>query len=505
VHEARPKVGEPQDEVKLGFLPMDASVDPDELRVSWVRLPEAGDRKTVIHGPFWNLEGTRAAIQVISVDHKDVWIAEVNASSGKTKVLAHDRDDAWLGGPPIQVNYFQPALLEWLPGNRLVFASERSGWSHLHLIEEDGSIRALTSGTWEVRSATLSRDRAIWLIQASREHPSEDHLYTLPAAGGDLTRITQRPGRHEGFLSPDGSRLAVVYGESVQLPDLYLRETGASESRRITISGADPYYRYPLAKPEIVKFSHTDGRPLWAALFKPEQPNRERAAVIHIHGGGYRQFGHRGWSVYGYALHLGAINYLVQQGYTVLDFDYRGSAGYGRAYRTDIYRSMGAKDIDGAVTAVDYLVDQHGIDSSRVGIYGISYGGFSTLMALFRYPGVFAAGIANASVTDWAHYNHNWTLRILNSTAEDAEAYERSSPIYHAGGLADPLLIVHGLIDDNVQFQDAARLIQKLIELEKDFEVMVYPAERHTIVTESSRYDYMKRLAEFFQRNLLRR
>jgi len=108
-------------------------------------------------------------------------------------------------------------------------------------------------------------------------------------------------------------------------------------------------------------------------------------------------------------------------------------------------------------------------------------------------------------VTDWAHYNHNWTLRILNSPDEDAEAYERSSPIYHAGGLAVPLLIVHGLIDDNVQFQDAARLIQKLIELEKDFEVMVYPAERHTIATESSRYDYMKRLAAFFDRNLLRR
>jgi dipeptidyl aminopeptidase/acylaminoacyl peptidase len=203
-------------------------------------------------------------------------------------------------------------------------------------------------------------------------------------------------------------------------------------------------------------------------------------------------------------MHLGAINYLVQQGYTVLDFDYRGSAGFGRDYRADIYRSMGAKDIDGAVTAVEYLVKHHGIDPSRVGIYGISYGGFATLMALFRYPGVFAAGIANASVTDWAHYNHRWTSRVLNLPYEDGEAYKRSGPIYYAEGLADPLLIVHGLIDDNVHFQDAARLIQKLIELEKDFDVMIYPAERHTITTEASRYDYMKRLTEFFERNLLR-
>jgi dipeptidyl aminopeptidase/acylaminoacyl peptidase len=236
-------------------------------------------------------------------------------------------------------------------------------------------------------------------------------------------------------------------------------------------------------------------------LFKPEKANG--AAILHIHGGGYRQFSHRGWSVYGYSKHLGAINFLVQQGYTVLDFDYRGSAGFGRDYRTDIYRSMGTKDIDGMATAAKYLQESHDIDAGRIGVYGISYGGFATLMALFRYPGVFSAGVANAAVTDWAHYNHAWTSRILNLPYEDEEAYRRSSPIYYADGLADSLLIVHGLIDDNVHFQDAARLIQKLIELEKDFEVMVYPLERHVIETEASRYDYVKRLTKFFATHLV--
>jgi dipeptidyl aminopeptidase/acylaminoacyl peptidase len=506
VHEARAKVGEPRDRVRLGIVRVDPAVPLDSITVNWVKLAEAGEQNTVPHGPYWNLEGSRAVVQFIGEDHQDLWYAELDLESGSARVITSDHDDAWIGGPPVQANYLQPALFEWLPGGRFVFASERSGWSHLYLAEPDGSIVPLTGGEWEVRDAQLSRDRSFWLVQASREHPADDHLYTLPAGGGELTRLTDRPGRSTGYLAPDGERLAVVYSESVQLPDLYLRRvSGRGDERRITVSGTDAYYRHPLVRPEIVSFNHPDGGPLWAALFRPERPNPERAAVLHIHGGGYRQFAHRGYSVYGYDLHLGFINYLVQQGYTVLDFDYRGSAGYGRDYRTDIARSMGIKDTDGAVAAAEYLVREQGIDSTRIGIYGVSYGGFLTLMAQFRYPGVFAAGIARAAVSDWAHYNDGWTSRVLGIPHEDPEAYRLSSPIYYAAGLEDHLLITHGLVDDNVHFQDAARLVQRLIELEKDFEVMYYPVEPHTIQTEASRYDYVKRAAAFFDKYLLRR
>ncbi len=506
VHEARPKVGEPRDVVRTGIVTYDPSVLPESVVVRWIDLPEAGTQRTVPHGPFWNLEGTRAVMQFIGEDHQDVWFAEVDMETGRTTVLTHDHDDAWIGGPPVQANYLQPALLEWLPGNQFVFASERSGWSHLYRLTSSGNIEALTEGAWEVRGATLSRDRSTWLIQAGREHPAEDHLYTLPATGGTMTRLTEDPGRHVGALSPDGARLAVTYGESTQPNDLFVRPaTPAAGNRRVTVSGTDAYYEHPLVRPEIVSFTHPDGGPLWAALFTPARPHAEAPAIVHVHGGGYRQFAHRGWSVYGYALHLGFINYAVQQGYTVLDFDYRGSAGFGRAYRTDIARAMGIKDADGAAAAARYLVSEHGIDSTRIGIYGVSYGGFMTLMSQFRYPGVFAAGIARAAVTDWAHYSDRWTSRILGVPHEDPDAYRRSSPIYHAEGLQDHLLITHGLVDNNVHFQDAARLVQRLIELEKDFEVMYYPVEPHTIQSEASRYDYVKRAMGFFDRHLLRR
>jgi dipeptidyl aminopeptidase/acylaminoacyl peptidase len=500
---SRGKVGEPQDRLRLGLITVDPKVEPDSVRVTWVELPEANGRETIPHGPTWSVEGDRAAVQFASADWHDLWIADLDVATGRARVLAHDHDDRWLGGPEILSNYAGPTLLEWLPGGRLIFASERSGWSHLYAIDPDGAVRPLTSGPWEVRQAELSRDRTTWLLGASRESPSDDHLYRMPAGGGELVKLTERPGRHHGALSPDGQRVADLFGDAVSLPDLFLRDArpGAAEAR-ITESGSDQFLRHRFRTPEIASVTHPDGKPVWAAIYRPDRPNAEHAAVIHVHGGGYRQFTHHGWSVYGYALHVGLLHYLVEQGYTVMDFDYRGGAGYGRDYRTDIYQSMGQKDIDGVLPAIDTLVTRYGVDRRRIGVYGVSYGGFFTLMALFRHPGVFAAGIANAAVTDWAHYSHEWTGRILGVPAENAAAYRLSSPIYYTKGLADPLLITHGLVDDNVEFQDAARLVEKLIEDGKRFEVMYYPTEPHTIQTEASRRDYVHRATAFFDRYL---
>lgn len=503
VREARSKVGEPRDVVRLGVAAVDPSVPTDSIVVRWIVLAEAGDEHTVPHGPVWSPDGTRAVVQFLGEDHHDLWIAELDLERGTARVLVHDHDDAWIGGPPIQGGRLEPTLMEWLPSGDLVFASERSGWSHLYKLGLDGTVTALTEGAWEVRGARLSHDGGTWLLQASREHPSEDHLYTMPAGGGPMERLTAVPGRHEGWWSPDGRRVAVVSSDNTQLPDLYLRGADPDAApKAITVSGTDAFYQHPLVRPEIVTFPHPDGGPLWAALYRPRTPNPERAAIVHIHGGGYRQFAHRGYSVYGYALHLGFIHYMLGQGYTVLDFDYRGSAGYGRDYRTDIANAMGIKDTDGAVAAARWLAANAGIDADRIGIYGVSYGGFLTLTSLFRYPGVFGAGVARAAVTDWAHYSDGWTSRILGVPYENPEAYRRSSPIYYAEGLADPLLITHGLVDDNVHFEDAARLIQRLIELEKNFEVMVYPVEPHTVQTEASRYDLLRRQAGFFDEKL---
>jgi dipeptidyl aminopeptidase/acylaminoacyl peptidase len=194
---------------------------------------------------------------------------------------------------------------------------------------------------------------------------------------------------------------------------------------------------------------------------------------------------------------------LREQGYTVLDVDYRASEGYGRDYRTAIYRHMGGRDLEDFIDAKALLVKQYGIEASRVGIYGGSYGGFITLMGLLTKPNEFACGAALRSVTDWAHYNHEYTSNILNYPETDPEAYRKSSPIYFAENLQDPLVMLHGMVDDNVQFQDVVRLSQRFIELgKKDWNLAVFPVESHGFKESYSWYDEYRRIWELFEQQL---
>jgi dipeptidyl aminopeptidase/acylaminoacyl peptidase len=199
-------------------------------------------------------------------------------------------------------------------------------------------------------------------------------------------------------------------------------------------------------------------------------------------------------------------NLLTDLGYTVLDIDYRGSDGYGRNVRTGIYRHMGGLDLEDHLDGKQFLVSQREIDASRVGIYGGSYGGFITLMALLTQPGEFKAGAALRSVTDWAHYNHGYTGNILNFPETDPKAYQKSSPIYFADKLQDKLVMLHGMVDNNVQFQDVVRLSQRFIELgKKDWDLAVYPVESHGFKETYSWVDEYTRILNLFNETLLKK
>jgi dipeptidyl aminopeptidase/acylaminoacyl peptidase len=195
---------------------------------------------------------------------------------------------------------------------------------------------------------------------------------------------------------------------------------------------------------------------------------------------------------------------LTRRGYVVLDMDYRASAGYGRDWRTAIYRQMGYPELEDLEDGVRWIAANKAVDPARVGVYGGSYGGFLTFMALFRKPDLFAAGAALRPVTDWAHYNHGYTANILNVPEVDPEAYRKSSPIEYAEGLRKPLLICHGMVDDNVVFQDTVRLVQRLIELGKTeyFETAIYPVEPHGFLEPSSWLDEYRRVYELMEENL---
>ncbi|TGE14564.1 S9 family peptidase [Hymenobacter elongatus] len=463
--------------------------------------PATEVRRVASYGPFWSENGQRAFLVIRSADNKDRWIVSLDPSTQKISLLDRQRDESWINGPGIG---YGPGNVGWLPDNKRVwFQSEETGYSHLYTVDvTSGQKQALTSGPFEVQKAQLSRDKKRWYITANKTHPGEQHFYRLPLEGGSLTQITTMPGASEVTLSPDEKTLAVRYSYTNQPWELYVMDNKpGAKARQITNSLTEEFKSYPWRDPEIVTIKARDGADVYARLYRPAKAEAQGPAVIFVHGAGYLQNAHKWWSTYfrEYMFH----NLLVDKGYTVLDIDYRGSAGYGQAVRTGIYRYMGGKDLTDQVDGAKLLAEKYGVSPQRIGIYGGSYGGFITLMAMFTQPDVFKAGAALRSVTDWAHYNHGYTDNILNEPYNDSIAYARSSPIYYADGLKGALLMCHGMVDTNVHFQDIVRLSQRLIELHKEnWELAVFPVEDHGFVEPSSWTDEYKRILKLFETNL---
>ncbi|MFC6996105.1 S9 family peptidase [Rufibacter roseus] len=455
------------------------------------------NRKVAAFGPYYSPDGSKAVLVARSADNKDRWILSFNPRSGEITTLDRQHDEAWVNG-------YGPGQIGWMPDNeRIWFVSEESGYAHIYTINvSSGQKKALTSGQFEVQQVQLSKDKKYWYLTTNQVHPGEQHFYRMPLNGGKMEQITKMTGAHDVTVSPDEKMLAVRYSYSNKPWELYLMENKpGAKAVQITNSVTDEFKQYPWRDPEVITYNAEDGAQVHARLYRPENPTANGPAVIFVHGAGYLQNAHKWWSSYfrEYMFH----NLLVDKGYTVLDIDYRGSAGYGRDWRTGIYRHMGGKDLSDHVDGAKMLVEKYGVDPKKIGIYGGSYGGFITLMAMFTQPDVFAAGAALRSVTDWAHYNHGYTSNILNEPQQDSLAYVRSSPIYFAEGLQGALLICHGMVDTNVHFQDVVRLSQRLIELGKDnWELAVYPVEDHGFVEPSSWTDEYKRILKLFETNL---
>ncbi|MEQ9290480.1 MAG: prolyl oligopeptidase family serine peptidase [Cyclobacteriaceae bacterium] len=459
-------------------------------------------REVIIHSPVYSDEG-RALVVVRSQDNKDRWIMELVLPSGRLKLLDRQRDEAWVGGPGISGWNMSNGNIGWLDNQNIWFQSEETGYSHLYSLDIDnGKKKALTKGAFEVLDAKLSRDKKNFYLTTNEEGPAEQHFYKLSVKGGKPEKATSSPGNHQVSLSPDETQLAILYSYSNKPWELFVMPNKrGSTPKRVTNSTTSQFNGYPWRDPEIVQFTASDGAKVAARLYKPENAPADSPAVIFVHGAGYLQNVHKWWSSYyrEYMFH----NFLVDNGYTVLDIDYRGSAGYGRDWRTGIYRHMGGKDLSDQIDGAKYLVDQHQIDRDKIGIYGGSYGGFITIMGLLNYPGTFQSGAALRSVTDWAHYNHGYTSNILNTPEEDSLAFRKSSPIYYAENLEDRLLMLHGMVDTNVQFQDVVRLSQRFIELGKDdWELAVFPMEGHGFIEPSSWTDEYKRIFKLFEETL---
>ncbi|MBI1723415.1 MAG: prolyl oligopeptidase family serine peptidase [Gemmatimonadetes bacterium] len=484
----RTKVGDEQTRTRAAIMELATGA------VNWVD-PGLGARVANLGGVGWSAGSHHALVRGQSADFSDRWLWVVDVPGFAVRQVDSLHDSAWVG----QLS----RTAGWLPdGETVYFSSEASGWAHLYTVPASGgSPRALTSGRWEVRDVDLSPDGRRFYFHSGEAHWGEHHAYTMGTDGSGRTQLTRGEGRHDVVVSPDDRWLAILYSTANHPPELYVQPNRPGALwRRVTESTTEEFRRYAWRLPELVMVPARDGAEVPARLYRPTgTPNG--AGVIFVHGAGYLQNAHKWWSSYSreYMFH----HFLAEHGYTVLDMDYRASAGHGRDWRAAIFRHMGGPDLDDNVDGARWMVRALGVDSARIGIYGGSYGGFITLMAMFTAPGVFRAGAALRPVTDWAHYNHGYTAAILNEPQEDSIAYIQSSPIYHAEGLRGALLICHGMVDDNVNFQDAVRLVQRLIELRKEnWEVAIYPVEPHGFRMASSWADEYKRIYRLFGTNL---
>ncbi len=491
-------------ELKYDALPGIGSDPLAALRKAAKRDPLKGNRDVRIEtdgdgsGPaiHWSTDGRNVALLVRAVDNKDRWIASVDLANATLQSRHHLHDDAW-----INWNYNE---FGWFPDNQTLWLlSEQTGYAQLY-VADGGNGRALTTGQWEVSSPTLSADGRTFYFTCNRAWPGDYEVCAVPSNGGPVRELTALDGV-EGFaLSARGDKLLVTHSGSYLPTQLAVANADGSDLRALTDTRTPAFKAIDWITPQYVQVPSKHGAgTIWGKYYAPRQmePGKKYPIVMFVHGAGYLQNVSARYTPYfrEQMFH----NLLVQQGYIVLDLDYRASAGYGRDWRTAIYRNMGHPELDDYLDGLDWLVSEKQGDRDRAGIYGGSYGGFMTFMALFRKPGVFKAGAALRPVSDWSQYNHEYTSNILNTPELDPEAYATSSPIQYAAGLQDHLLIAHGMIDDNVFFKDSVMMTQKLIELRKDkWEIAPYPLERHGFTHPDAWYDEYRRIDELFEKAL---
>lgn len=449
----------------------------------------------------WNDDGSQVAIMLEAWDNKDRWLATVDFANNKLVSQHRLHDDAWIG---YTFNNFG-----WLNNsNTLYYLSEESGYSQLYKKPLNGKATALTQGQFEVSNLTLTDDNSAIYYKANVEHPGLYEIYRVNPQTGVSEQVTDLNGMTDYTLSPDQSKLLLRHSKITMPTELYVADAKANTTAtRLTNTVSEAFLAKKLTAPKIVAVpsSHTD-QPIYTKVYYPAdyiegETGKTRKAVIFNHGAGYLQNSHMGWSVYFREFMFHSL--LADEGYVVMDMDYRASKGYGRDWRTAIYRQMGTPETQDLADGVKWMADNANVDTQAVGTYGGSYGGFMTFMALFTAPDLFQSGAALRPVTDWAHYNTGYTANILNHPDVDPIAYERSSPIYYAEGLKNHLLISAPMVDDNVFFQDSVRLVQRLIELEKEnFETAIFPVEPHGFVQPSSWLDQYRRIYKLFKDTL---
>jgi dipeptidyl-peptidase 4 len=455
----------------------------------------------------WLPDGKTLAIQRESRDQHRLDLLFADVDTGRTRVVLTETSDTWID------LHDEISFLKQSP--EFIWASARDGFQHLYLYDYSGRVlRRLTAGPWNVDDF---RGRAIKAIDelhrrvyftATEKSPLERHLYAASLDTDNpakIERLTEEAGLHAIAMSPDALVYVDNFNSIGQPPQVslhsadgklltYLLENALNEHH------PDAPYVADNSVPEFGVLTAADGQTLHYRLFKPSHfdPAKRYPAIVDVYGGPGTQRVTNSWSGSSFT------QLLTRAGYVVFQLDNRGSAFRGIAFQAPIRGKLGEAEVADQVQGARWLGSQSFVDPSRIGVWGWSYGGYMTLMLMFKAPEVFRAGVSGAPVTDWTLYDTHYTERYLGRPLDNADGYTASSVLPYAKDLKGKLLVVHGMADDNVLFLHSTKLFRKLQDLGKPFDVMVYPGAKHGLIRQHDGRHAYTTIKRFFDENLQR-
>ncbi|WP_298444099.1 S9 family peptidase [uncultured Ferrimonas sp.] len=487
IQQRYPAAGQANVNIELGVLEVQSG------QVEWIDL---GDQPDFYLPRVRWANANQLSFQWQSRDQQTLKLELVDMHSGEQRTLLTERSKHWLN--------LHNDLRFLDDGERFIWASERDGFKHLYLYNNQGKmLRQLTQGDWVVdKLEAIDKQQGLVYFSGRKNTPLERQLYQVSLNGGKIRQVSQRSGMHAFAFADDGSAYLDTFSSPNQPPQVSLHTNQGKhlawiEQNQLTQHHPLKAYLDQWVTPEFGTIKAAQGHTLHYRMYKPSQfdANKQYPAIVYLYGGPHAQLVTNSWDK---PFH----QYLAQQGYVVFTVDNRGSNYRGTEFERAIYQRMGQPEVADQLTGAKFLAQQPFVDGNRIGVFGHSYGGYMALMMMFKAGDHFAAGISGAPVTDWRLYDTHYTERYLGHPDKVPKAYEQASVFPYAKQLDKPLLIYHGMADDNVLFSNTTALIQQLQDHNKQFELMTYPGKKHSLRGKKTRTHWHTMMATFFDKHL---
>jgi dipeptidyl-peptidase-4 len=485
VEQRYPAAGQSNALVRVGVIDVETS------ETVWTDTGQETD--VYIARVDWLPDSRSVAVQVQSRDQKTLNLLFADVETSRSRLVLQETDDHWVE--------LHDDLRFLEKSDRFIWASERTGFKHLYLYSLDGRlIQQLTDGNWPVsRLVEVDEAQGVVYFEGWLESPLEQHLFQVGLEGGDVARVTERPGWHAVTLSSDCMRFLDTHSDVLHPPQVHLLTAEGEHAVTLEENELPERDEYAWVEPQFVMLRAEDGTPLHGRLTRP--PDFDLAhrypAIVKVYGGPHSQTVRNAWDMSMYA------QLFAHAGFVVFELDNRGMANRGKSFGTALHLHMGSVEVRDQLVGVDYLRSLPYVNGERIGIFGWSYGGYMTLMCMMQAPGGFHAGVSVAPVTDWRFYDTHYTEHYMGHPDANADGYRRSSVLTHAENLRGKLLLVHGMADDNVLFQHSVLLMDVLQRARIPFDMMAYPGKKHGIVGKPVRIHLFEMILAHFRRHLI--